>query len=221
MAAVNHRLTVDDIVAEVQEHILAGIFAPGERLGEADLAQRFGVSRGPVRDALRKLAGVGLVTQSTNVGVRVREFSLAEAKAFYQLREALEGQVARLAAEAADPDAFRKIELLLKEHVQFIHVHPEQAYLQRDKDRDFHLVLSDIAGNPLIHNLLTEELYPQLVLLRQSHQLVKGRGAQAFLEHQRIAEAVYAKDGELASLLMRRHIQASWESFHSAQQHAR
>ena len=218
MTVHNSRLSVNEIVRKIQEGILAGFYDPGERLVEADLAECFGVSRGPVRDALRKLAGFGLVTSKTNVGVHVRSFSLSEAKSFYQLREALEGQVARLAAETAGGLEKNRIEELLKEHVQVINIHPEQAYVQEDKDRDFHLVLAEIAQNHLIQNLLAYELYPQLVLLRRSHSAVKGRGAKAFIEHQRIAEAIYANDGELASLLMQRHIQASWQTFYNGQQ---
>ncbi len=217
MAENKQRCNVSQIVESLQEGILSGMFQAGERLLEVDLAEQYGVSRGPVRDALRRLAGVGLVTSTANIGVHVRSFSLDEVKAFYQLREALEGQVARLAAQNAGESEKERIDSLLKEHVQVINIHPERAYVQGHKDRDFHLVLADIAGNKLIHNLLSDELYPQLVLLRRSHRIVKGRGAKAFLEHQRIAEAIYTNDGELACLLMQRHIQASWKTFYNGQ----
>ncbi len=218
MTAFKRRLSVNFIFEQLQEHIISGQYRPGQRLGEVDLATQYGVSRGPIRDALRRLAGVGLVTSAANIGAQVRSFSLAEGKAFYQLREALEGQVARLAASNAGEQEKQKIERLLKEHVQVINVHPDRAYLQEKKDRDFHLVLAEIAANPLIQNLLANELYPQLMLLRSSHCVVKGRGAQAFLEHQRIAEAIYANDEELACLLMQRHVQASWQTFFNGQQ---
>ena len=211
------KLNVDGIVNSLRDKILTGTYPPGERLVETDLADEFGVSRGPVRDALKRLAGVGLVTAKNNVGVQVRTFSLADAKAFYQLREALEVQVAQLAAQHAGDAEMARIKYLLHEHEELIHRHPDGAYVQDEKDQDFHLVLVDIASNPLIHKLLADELYPQSVLLRRSHRMVIGRGAKAFFEHQQIAEAIYANDHVLAGMLMTRHIQSSWRSFYNGQ----
>ena len=217
MTAKEQRLSAADIAARLRDDILVGERSPGERLGEAELAERFGVSRGPVRDALRLVAGSGLIDFTPNIGARVREFSLTEARALYQLREALEGQVATLAAKRVGEADIKRLERLLAEHALVIESHPENAYLQSGKDRDFHLVLAELADSPLIFNLLAQELYPQLTLLRRCHRSSKGRGGRALIEHQRIVEAVSANDCELAGLLMRRHIQASWNSFYTQQ----
>lgn len=98
------------VVAEgLRSEILSGLYRPGERLGEAALAQRFGVSRGPVREALRSLAKSGLITFTPNVGARVREVSAHEMQHLHELREALEIPAAALAAQRIDDSGVASI----------------------------------------------------------------------------------------------------------------
>ena len=97
-----HRDTASLIADTLKSQMLSGELTPGQRLGEAALAERFCVSRGPVRDALSRLVEIGIAVSVPNVGTRVREFSQEEARALYELREALEAEAARLAAIRAD-----------------------------------------------------------------------------------------------------------------------
>ncbi|WP_246008562.1 GntR family transcriptional regulator [Afifella aestuarii] len=210
--AVRHGDSSAAILERLRTDILAGRLVPGERLGEVALARRFEVSRGPVREALRLLADAGLVSFTPNVGARVRELSLADARVLYELREALEAEAARLAALRATPEEAQDLGALLKQHAGEIAAHPVGAYFQSGGDADFHIVIARLSGNPLILRLLDSELYPQLSLLRRRHGRVQGRGREALIEHERIQEAIAAGDGELAGLLMRRHIRASWTS---------
>lgn len=205
-------VAAERVALALQEEILAGRLAPGSRLGEVALAERFEVSRGPVRSALNQLADAGIVTIVPNSGARVREMGREDARALYEVRAALEAEAARLAAGQADARSGETLTQLLGQHAQEISSHPQGAYLQGPGDRDFHIVIARLSGNPLILRYLTRELYPQLSLLRVKHRNVTGRGQAALLEHRRIAEAIACGDGEVAALLMRRHIRASWEA---------
>ncbi|EKF42568.1 GntR family transcriptional regulator [Nitratireductor indicus] len=206
------RLSAASITASLKDEILAGQLLPGQRLGEVALAERFSVSRGPVREALRSLVDAQLATLVPNVGVRVREIGFADAQALYELREGLESEAARLAARRATVGQTEQLRLLLDGHAVSVTAHPAGAYLQSGSDTDFHVVVAALSGNPMILRLLSEELYPQLVLMRRQHQNVQGRGQTALMEHRRIVDAIADRDEEVAALLMRRHIRNSWLS---------
>ncbi|MFP7571995.1 GntR family transcriptional regulator [Marivita sp. S2033] len=203
-------LVSERLAAQLRDDILCGALEPGSRLGEMALAERFAVSRGPVRAALGQLADSGIVQIVPNSGARVRVIERSDARALYQVRAALEAEAAMLAASNAGRNAAPRFRQLLDHHAEQIAAHPEGAYLQVSSDRDFHVVIAELSGNPLILRYLTHELYPQVSLLRVKHRNVTGRGADALAEHERIAAAIIEGDGEVAGLLMRRHIRNSW-----------
>ncbi|SDG87958.1 GntR family transcriptional regulator [Pelagibacterium luteolum] len=212
MTISGHGSAAKSIVDELRNEIISGHLQSGERLGEMALAERFSVSRGPIREALRSLADAGLVSFAPNVGARVRRMTIEDARALYEVRAALESEAARLAASRASKDDARQLIDLLVNQEPVVRAHPHGAYLQGGGDTDFHAVISRLSDNRLITRLLFEELYPQLLLLRQQHQNVRGRGVEALHEHERIAEAISQGEPELAGMLMRRHIRESWTS---------
>ena len=83
------------------------------------------------------------------------------------------------------------------------------AYLQDEPEADFHRRIAKGSGNPILAELLCEQFYPRLRLCRRLHSTVPGRGREAWREHMRITEAISHRDGELAGILMRRHIRAA------------
>lgn len=200
------------IFQTLRADIIEGRRKPGERLGESRLATQFDVSRGPIRDALRQLLSVGLVTFVPNVGVRVRELTRHDVRTLYELREALEADAARLAATRASPIDGRSLVDLLDSHESSVARHPAGAYRQGEGRDDFHTRIALLSGNAMFYRLLAEELYPQLALLRRSHSHVEGRGRVALQEHRRITQAIVAGDSEVAAILMRRHIHESWQT---------
>lgn len=206
------KISAQEIFEDLRESILQGGLLPGQHLPEVTIAQRYEVSRGPVRDALRMLVESGLAHLVPNAGVSVRAFTLAEAKALYELREGLEAQAARLAAQRMDDAARTQLEEMLLQHESGISAHPDGAYLTKGQDTDFHVRIVALADNPLLMRLLTHELYPQLILLRRQHKKVQGRGHSAWVEHRRIFEALADGDPLVADLQMRRHIRNSWAS---------
>ncbi|MDO5606227.1 MAG: GntR family transcriptional regulator [Paracoccus sp. (in: a-proteobacteria)] len=206
------RVTAQDIARELREEVLSGVLLPGQHLPEVAISKRFSVSRGPVRDALRMLADSGLASIVPNAGVSVRQIGYADAHSLYELREALESQAARLAARKAQPGALAAAASVLGQQAGKITAHPAGAYLTSGHDADFHVIVAHMTDNPLLLRLLTDELYPQLMLLRRQHQHVKGRGKIALIEHRRILDAIGDGDEQIADLQMRRHIRNSWRS---------
>lgn len=209
------RHTANTIARDLRDDILAGRLEPGQPLREIALSERFEVSRGPVRDALRTLAESGLASVTPNAGARVRQLSGADAMALYELREALEVQAAGLAARRAGPEALQTLTALLNQHEGSVNAHPAGAYLTSGRDTDFHVIIAQMAGNPLLLRELSEALYPQIMLLRWQHRNVQGRGQIALTEHRRIVDAIADGDEDVARLQMRRHIRNSWASLRS------
>lgn len=112
-AAKPSRGLAHGINEQLQQLIYSGSIAPGERLNEAALAQRMGTSRGPIREAIRMLTGIGLVVAVPNRGVFVRQISVREMLEIYELRALLFGFAAQQAAEhLSDGDRAEFIELL-------------------------------------------------------------------------------------------------------------
>ncbi|WP_119390107.1 GntR family transcriptional regulator [Taklimakanibacter lacteus] len=194
---------------ELTRAILAGELQPGEKLSEPAIAAQYGASRAPVREAIRRLQERGLVTYVANQGVRVSQPTGAEFLALLDVREALEGMAARLAAINMDDDEIKALEGLVAGHRGQIERNPLGAYLQEEPDTDFHIHIARGSGNLILAELLCDEFYPRLRLCRRLHRTVPGRGHEAWKEHLRITDAIVQRDGELAEILMRRHIRAA------------
>lgn len=199
----------DKLYEALTSAIVTGEIAPGEKLSEPAIARRHGISRAPVREAIRRLQERGLVTYIANQGARVAEPSAAEFLALLDVREATEGMAARLAAESMNDAEIAALEALVQGHRGEIERNPTGAYLQDEPEADFHRRIAKGSGNPILAELLCEQFYPRLRLCRRLHSTVPGRGREAWQEHLRITEAISHRDGELAEILMRRHIRAA------------
>lgn len=189
--------------------ILTGELAPGEKLSEPVIARQYGASRAPVREALRRLQERGLVRYTVNQGVRVSEPTAEEFLALLDVREAMEGMAARLASEHMSDTDIAELEALVAVHHGEIERNPLGAYLQDDPETDFHMRIARGSTNPILAELLCDQFYPRLRLCRRLHRTVRGRGRDAWKEHLRITEAIAHRDGELAEILMRRHIRSA------------
>lgn len=207
-----HGVSGQQIASTLYEKIVLGHLEPGTKLVEVALAEQFKVSRGPVRDALRYLASIGLLTFTPNIGASVRIINLDDARDLYEYRAALECEAAFLAARRIDNEGRERIDKLIAQHVSEMAAQSVGAYVTQQGDGDFHVLVAHLSQNTLLIKALTKELYPQLALLRRQHKNVKGRGQVALVEHRRIAEAIQTGDAELAALLMRRHLQFGWQA---------
>jgi len=201
------------VQAEIEQLILRGELAAGQRINESELALRFGTSRGPVREALRSLEECRLVRSEKNRGVFVREISVAEADEIYDVREALDELIGRRVAERATPEQLGELKALIAEM--------EEATASADVKRyhllnlRFHDRLVEFAGNARLaetYRLLTKEL-----LLFRLRGLKEGGGfAVSVAEHKAIVRALGKRDAERAAELLKRHAADSRARMHRA-----
>ena len=205
--------TLADIASRrLAQSIVTGELAQGQKLNEAELAERFGMGRGPLREALRHLEGMRLVTRVPNAGARVVVLDRKTLSDLYAVREALEGMACRIAATQmtdADIDQLRK---LLDRHEAQIKKEGGKVYAQNEGDLDFHYQIARGSRNQMLMDMLGSEQYQLLRMCRYRTSRNAERTLPALQQHRQIVEALAQRDGELAEMLMRRHINGAWRS---------
>lgn len=201
---VTARSLVDAVTEELEAAIIAGRLAPGERLSEQGLAATMGVSRGPLREAIRRLEGRRLLERTINVGVRVVDLSLERLENLLQVREALEGMGARLAAHRLSEAELADLARMLDEHAAEVEKGP--GYYQQAGDFDFHFRIAKASGNDLLISMVCGDLYDLLRVYRYKSSTMEGRAQAALVEHRAIVAALAARDPDRAEAEMRAHI---------------
>ena len=194
------------------EAIVSGELASGEKLSEPELAQRFGTSRGPLREALQRLEGMRLVERRPHQGARVAVVGRRELADLYAVREALEGMACRLAADVMSGDEITSLRQLLVDHERLPEVQADRSYFQEEGYLDFHFRVVQASRNDELIAFLAGQLYHRVRLYRYRSSHVTRRPQRAVKEHHQILDAIEARDGELAEILMRRHIRAARSS---------
>lgn len=199
--------------AEIEQLILRGELAAGQRVNESELATRFGTSRGPIREALRVLEEARLVRSEKHRGVFVREISVAEADEIYDVREVLDQLIGERVAERATPAQLNELKAVVTEM--------DAATGRQDVKRyhalnlKFHDLLVDFAGNARLtesYRLLTKEL-----LLFRLRGLQDGGGfAVSNTEHKAVVKAIASRDAARAGQLLRAHAAQSRARMHKA-----
>ena len=201
------------VQAEIEQLILRGELAIGQRINESDLALRFGMSRGPIREALRALEESRLVRAEKNRGVFVREVSVEEADEIYDVREALDQLIGQRVAERATPEQLRGMQAVVAEMDDATGMQDIKRY--HALNLKFHDMLVDFAGNARLtetYRLLTKGL-----LLFRLRGLKEGGGfAVSNTEHKAVVEAIAARDSARAGRLLRRHAVESRARMHRA-----
>ena len=137
----------DKASMRLTQAIITGELAQGQKLSEADLATRFGISRGPLREAIRQLEGMRLVKRVPHAGARVIKLDRQSMADLYRVREALEGLACRMAAEQMTPAEVNHLYTLLDQHEQHIDKVDGESYFQSEGDFDF-LGRAGTAGSP-------------------------------------------------------------------------
>lgn len=201
---VTARSLVDAVTEELEAAIIAGRLAPGARISEQGLAASMGVSRGPLREAIRRLEGRRLLERTTNVGVRVADLSLGRLENLLQVREALEGMGARLAAQRISDAELDELSRMLDEHATQVDMGP--GYYQQAGDFDFHFRIAKASGNDLLIAMVCGDLYDLLRVYRYKSSTMEGRAQAALAEHRAIVAALGSRDPVAAEAQMRAHI---------------
>lgn len=193
-------------VDAVRELILRGDVAAGARLGEAELAERLGVSRTPVREALNRLAAEGLVEIVPNRGARVSSWSVSELEAVFELRATLEPRLTALAVPHAGPADVDDLDALAAEMLSVGAPGPGQ-----DLDaivplnRAFHGRLIELAEHPAMATALAGAIHAPIVL-RNFHAYDDASLRRSLGHHLEIVAAVRAGDAVWANAVMTAHI---------------
>jgi DNA-binding GntR family transcriptional regulator len=193
--------------------IVNGDIPPGSKLSEPKLAQQFNISRGPLREAIRRLEGLNLVSHVPREGVKVVTLTLKEVIEIYHVREALEGLAAGLAARNMEQQEIDELHHLLALHEQYIDDNGE--YFRQEGDVDFHYKIIQGSKNKLLIKQLCHELYHLIRMFRYQTRKLKSRTDQALIEHKQLVNAIEQRDEQLAELLMRRHISRARENIES------
>jgi DNA-binding GntR family transcriptional regulator len=200
------------VFRRLRKAIVEGEIPSGSKISEPELAAAYGISRGPLRDAIGRLEACHLVERRPNVGARVATLTQADLMELYLLRESLEGLAARLAAERITGEEISELRSLLTQHEQRVELQEGVAYFQKEGDLDFHYRIVQASGNARLVQLLCNDLYHLMRMYRFQFGMASSRARNAFREHGHIVEAIADRDGEMAELLMRRHVRVSREN---------
>ncbi len=184
--------------------ILSGSLPPGERLSVPDVARRLGVSRTPAREAMLILQRDGLIATRPRLGAAVVNYGDAELAEMLDLREALDGMAARLAAERMTTDEKRALANLLKVHNAALAASDIDRHVELDLE--FHRHLRDGAHNSRLHNALLD-LERQCHVLMSSTSRAPGFAGRAVMhDHRAIAKAIQIGDADCAEAAARAHV---------------
>ncbi|MDO8695181.1 MAG: GntR family transcriptional regulator [Sheuella sp.] len=200
--------TVSKIVEIIKAQILDGRLAPGQRLISTDLILELGVSRGPLREAFRQLDAERLIDVEPNRGAIVRRLDAIEVKDLYEIRIALEGYAARLAAEKINEGNNRAHLTQVLEKGRRHRTNPVFAHFIAD-NREFHQMIVQIGGNAELGKLIDK--YQQPVFMIQLRQIIGTDQVMthALDEHEKIAEGILSGSPEAAYLAMQTHLHHS------------
>lgn len=198
----------DKAYAWIRDRIFAGGFAPGTHLKEAELAGRIGVSRSPVRDALRRLSGEGLVAMERDRGTYVNEFTREEIEEIFQLRAALEAYGAALAAQRMKAPVVAHLEGLAAKMEALERKKGNEVFSRFNVlNNEFHLTILDTASSRRLESLVEPLLsIPVFLLKHYNWRGVEVDIRRSNVEHRELIEALRAKDTVWARTRMQAHV---------------
>lgn len=203
--------TADRLCDELERDIVVGRFRPGDRLDEASLSARFGVSRTPIRETLARLSASGLIELRPRRGAYVRRAGIRELIEMFEVMAELEAMCGRLAA--------RRIDAARREKLEQAHSACETATLSGDTDayyycnESFHQVVYESCGNSFLREQ-TERLRNRLKPYRRLQLRVPHRVAASLEEHRRIKDAILSGDEEGVSNEIKAHVLIQGERFY-------
>jgi len=201
--------TSDKVFEQLQQAIVEGKLAAGSKISEPELAKQYSISRSTLREALNRLETCHLIERKANVGSRVVDCTIEGLLELYITREALEGMACRQAAENMTDLEIVHMQDILASHANEKALQDGIAYYQDEGDVDFHYKVILGSHNQQLINLICGQLYHLVRMYRYQFGMHSSRATRAFTEHSNIIQAISDRDGELAELLMRRHIAAS------------
>lgn len=198
--------TQRDAYEMILEAIDLGVYGPGDRLVESELADRFGVSRTPIREALQRLETQSMLTR-TGRSLIVASLDHSQLAELYVVRAELEALAARLAAQHASPEEIRVLYAMVAEDMRLVDDPSKLSRANRRFHKQLHLASHNrylIAQLDLVHR--------SMALLATTSLAADGRGEMALNEHSAIVSAIDAGDGDGASEALREHLSFAFET---------
>ncbi|MDP3899286.1 MAG: GntR family transcriptional regulator [Mesorhizobium sp.] len=195
--------TVDQMVRAIADRIVTGIARPGDKLDEVSLAERFEVSRTPVREALRQLGAMGLVDQRPNRGAIVTVVSPEHLASMFESMAELEAICARLSAERMTAAERRALETHHRESARMVRLGAQDEY--EAFNTDFHTRLYQGAHSPHITEI-TMATRSRLAPFRRAQFRLPDRVAKSWSEHAQIVAAIMRGDGAAAAAAAKAHV---------------
>lgn len=208
----NYKPLRELVFESLREAILSGQLRPGERLMEIQLAEEMGVSRTPVREAIRKLELEGSVVMIPRKGAYVSGLSLKDIADVFEIRGALEGLAAELASDRITDEELEELERYLVKIAEEIENGDLNKVVQTDTD--FHSLLYQASRNGRLTQIINN-LREQIQRFRTTSLSYPGRMKNALEEHRKIVEAIASRDGDLARKLAQEHIENAENSMMS------
>lgn len=203
---------VDEVVAVLRDRVYSGVYRPGTRLLQDQLATELGISRTPLREALRMLEQEGLVRMQPGKGVRVVSGDVPALLAAYEVRRVMDGLAARLAAQHADPSGLKALEDTIDAQQKALSPWTPESYTAANVE--FHAQIMVASSN--------EFVVAQMSIVRMTAQVFtpvavveRTRAGVAVAQHLAILEAITAGDGSLAESLAMEHIQTTIDALRS------
>jgi len=190
--------------------IVGGELAPGTRLVETELARRLHVSRAPIREAIKELEPLGLVTKPSRRGARVVELSARDVKEIYEVKTMLDGLAARLAAERITDGELARLQALHKRMQQFVTRGDLDGYAMTSQE--FHEAIIEAGGNTRlarIYDAMSRQIWwlGTMVMTRSS------RSETSMREHADLLDGLMARDGKRAQEAAENHAQRGGQFF--------
>lgn len=198
----------DQIFDELEHDILSGTYERDEMLTEVKLSEQLGVSRTPIREALRRLAQEHII-ELTSKGARVIGIDKSDIADICEIRLRLEGLAARWAAERADAEGINSLKETLD--LQEFYTQKEDPESIKNADSRFHQTIYSLCGSTSMQDTL-EPLHRKLLKYRRVSVSAHSRAEQSLAEHRAIYEAIAAHDPTHAEQLTIRHVQNARDS---------
>ena len=198
----------DQVFEQLEKNILAGTYAKGEVFTEMTLSKELGVSRTPVREALRRLEQECLIELSTK-GAKIIGISKKDILEMYEVRMRIEGLAAKMAAQAISEEG--KKELCDLVELQEFYTQKKNADSIKNIDSEFHEAVYRHCGSIVFYDILNS-LHKKVVKYRKASIQNNERSFQSVREHRQLCDAIVSGDGDLAEKLTIEHIKNAREN---------
>jgi DNA-binding GntR family transcriptional regulator len=190
------------IVNVLREAIIRGTLKPGERVAESDLAERYGISRTPIREAFRQLETEGFLKVIPRRGAEVTSLTEEDVKEFYEVKSLLESYAAKVATEKLTEKDIKRLEMLNSSMERFAKSGDIKAFFKADNE--FHDVFIHKCGNEKLFSII-QNLLQQFQRFRIASFVIKGRMEVSVEQHKDIIKACCDRNPDLVEQLVKRN----------------